>query len=81
MIHFRHQPLLLIAALLLIALALMLRLYVGRRRFYRRNGAGLQTFRSYTQSIVITILENLALFIATVCVICAMILVVVYYLG
>jgi hypothetical protein len=75
-----HNPLILIATILLIALAIVLRLYVGRRRFYRRSWSGLQVFRSYRQSIIRTIFENFLLFIATVCFILAIILVMIYFI-
>jgi hypothetical protein len=76
-----HNPLTLIAAILLIALATALRLFVSRRRFYRRSWSGLQVFRSYRRSIICTIFENFLLFIATACVIFALILVVIYFFG
>jgi len=75
-----HNPLILIAAVLLIGLAAALRIYVGRRRFYRRSWWGLQVFRSYRQSILCTILENFLLFVATACGISALILLIVYFL-
>lgn len=75
-----HNLLMLIAALLLIALAAALRLFVSRRRFYRRNWSGVQVFRSYRQSILCTIFENFLLFMATACVIVAIILVVIYFI-
>jgi hypothetical protein len=76
-----HNPLILIAAILLIALAAALRLFIGRRRFYRRSWSGLQVFRSYRQSIICTIFENFLLFIATACVIVALILLIIYFSG
>jgi len=62
------------------ALAVALRLFVGRRRFYRRSWSGLQVFRSYRRSIICTIFENFLLFIATVCVIVALILMMIYFI-
>jgi hypothetical protein len=75
-----HNSLILIAALLLMALAAVLWLFVGRRRFYRRNWSGLQVFRSYRRSIICMIFEHLLLFIATACMIFALILVLIYFL-
>lgn len=76
-----HNSLILIAALLLIALATALRLFVGRRRFYRRSWSGLQVFRSYRRSIICVIFENFLLFIATSCVIVALIMLIIYFFG
>src|ERR1700744_1582617 len=40
-----------------------LRYLIGRRRFVRRNYAGLETFRSYTRFLLITCLERGGMFI------------------
>jgi hypothetical protein len=55
-----HNP----YALLLIAISLLIRCLIGRRRFYRRNVAGLQQFPSYRRAICTTILETLLSMIA-----------------
>lgn len=74
-----YHSLILIAALLLMASAAVLRLYVNRRRFYRRNWSGLQVFPSYRQSLICMLLENLLLFIATACMVVAVILLIIYF--
>ena len=55
-----------------------LRLFVGRRRFYRRNQAGLQGFKNYRRAIGISFIEkflmtisNLLIIIAVFCLIAA----------
>ncbi|QEM12446.1 hypothetical protein [Mucilaginibacter rubeus] len=55
-----HNP----YALLLIAISLLIRCLIGRRRFYRRNVAGLQQFPYYRRAICTTILETLFSMIA-----------------
>jgi len=72
--------LLIFVAILLLAMATILRLYVGRRRFYRRSWSGLQVFRSYRQSIISNIFENFLLFVATACVIFAVIMVMIAFI-
>ncbi|UOE48766.1 hypothetical protein MTO98_30670 [Mucilaginibacter sp. SMC90] len=52
-------------ALLLIVTGLLIRCLIGRRRFYRRNVAGLQQFPSYRRAICTTILETLLSVIAS----------------
>ncbi|WP_413671001.1 hypothetical protein ACEN9X_14350 [Mucilaginibacter sp. Mucisp86] len=51
-------------ALLLIVTGLLIRCLIGRRRFYRRNVAGLQQFPSFRRAICTTILETLFSMIA-----------------
>lgn len=79
--YIRHNPYLLAAICLLLVLAIFLRWQVGKRRFNRRNWSGRQVFPSYSQSVFITLLENLALFIATASVIAALILTAIYCFG
>lgn len=56
-----HNP----YALLLMVISLLIRCLIGRRRFYRRNVAGLQQFPSFRRAICTTILETLLLVIAS----------------
>lgn len=48
----------------LILLGLLLRYYIGRRRFNRRNAAGLQQFRSYREALWISAWERLSMIVA-----------------
>lgn len=45
--------------LMLFCIGLLLRLIIGRRRFNRKNLAGLQVFSSYFTSLVIQALESI----------------------
>jgi hypothetical protein len=78
--NFYHHPKLLMFATGAVLVAIALRLYVGRRRFYRRNQYGLQVFANYGKSIRVTIFEKLLLFIATTFLVVAVILAVVFVL-
>jgi hypothetical protein len=49
--------------LLLIGICLLIRYYIGRRRFNRRCIGGLQQFPSYGRAVTIGFLERLILFI------------------
>lgn len=46
------------AGMLLIALGLLIRYHIGKRRFKRRNLAGLQGYSSYLASQLILLLEK-----------------------
>lgn len=52
--------------IILFLTGLALRYRVNRRRFNRRNVAGLQTFSSYGQSVAISLFERLVKFIGLV---------------
>jgi len=55
--------------LILIAIGLTIRYYIGRRRFNRRGIAGLQQYTAYGKAVITTIYERLMLTIANVCLI------------
>lgn len=48
-----------------LAIGIALRLFVGRRRFYRRNQAGLQEFKNYRRAIGISFIEKLLMIIGS----------------
>lgn len=51
---------------LAILAALVIRHIIKRRRFYRRNAYGAQTFRSYSRSIIIPLIEGIINLVALV---------------
>jgi len=51
-------------AYLLLALGLFIRYHIGKRRFNRRNIAGMQVFPSYRSAVWVTLAERLILFVA-----------------
>lgn len=44
-------------------LGIVIRLCISRRRFYRRNQAGLETFRNYKDALIISFFEKVFTFI------------------
>jgi len=46
-----------------LASGIALKLYVGRKRFYRRNQAGLQGFKNYGNAVIIPVIESILLYI------------------
>jgi hypothetical protein len=52
---------------LLIILFFVLRFWVGKRKFNRRNIAGVEGFSSYGKAVTTTIFENIMLFVALLC--------------
>ncbi|QXV66761.1 hypothetical protein INP83_06660 [Mucilaginibacter sp. 21P] len=51
----------------LILFYLLIRYYVGRRRFNRRGNCGLQQFSSYRKAVITGILETTLLMIGKLC--------------
>jgi hypothetical protein len=47
-------------------LGIFIRHLIKRGRFYRRNVAGLQTFRSYTRSVLIPLIEGIVNLVALI---------------
>jgi len=60
----RNNIAFMIIGVISLVIGISLKLYVGRRRFYRRNQAGLQTFKYYRNAVVIPVVENVLIFIA-----------------
>jgi hypothetical protein len=52
-----------------LAIGIALRLFVGRRRFYRRNQAGLQGFKNYRSAIALSFIEKLLMFVGSLLII------------
>jgi hypothetical protein len=63
-IIFQHDGVTLYAYVL-IAIGFFIRYHIGRRRFNRRNVAGMQVFNSYRQAVLVTFGERLLIFLAT----------------
>jgi hypothetical protein len=66
--------------LLFIIAALAIRYTIGRRRFNRRGIAGLQHFRSYGHSVIITLLERLASWAANILLLLGAVMAIFKYL-
>ena len=69
-----HPNHLTIYAIILLAIGLLLRYIIGRRRFNRRGIAGFQYFKSYTIALMTTTIETILNFIALLMIIGAIIL-------
>lgn len=52
-----------------LAIGIALRLFVCRRRFYRRNQAGLQRFKNYRRAIGISFIEKILMIISSLLII------------
>lgn len=57
---------LIVFPLILVALGLLLRYWIGRRKFNRRSLTGLQTFARYSNAVITLMLERLMLWIANI---------------
>jgi hypothetical protein len=60
--------------ILLLLFGLLVRYIIGRRKFNRRNIAGIQGFKSYAIAVLTMTIEKLANIIAALCIILATIL-------
>lgn len=61
-------------SLTLFGIALLARLWVNRRRFYRRGWGGLQYFSSYGKAVFTTIFEKILMVTATLLLVAALFL-------
>jgi hypothetical protein len=60
--------------ILLLLFGLLVRYFIGRRRFNRRSLAGVQGFKSYAIALLTITVEKLANILATLCILLAIIL-------
>lgn len=70
----RGAIILIILSCLGILVSLALFIWISRRRFYRRNVAGLEEFKSYSSAVFNTLGEGLLKFIAWVLLLSSLIL-------
>ncbi len=68
-----------IAGIVLIVLSLYLRFWRGKRKFNRRNAAGVETFNTYRGSLFINWLENTASFLSILFMILGIIILLAAY--
>jgi len=61
-------------ALILLSIGIALRLWVNRRRFYRRGWGGLQHFSSYGKALFTTVFERVLMLLATLLIVAAILL-------
>lgn len=55
----RDNAVLIIFGVLALLIGIVLKLYIGRRRFYRRNSLGGEGFKNYRSSLITPFWENL----------------------
>lgn len=68
-----------IAAVIIILAGFVINYFINRRRFNRRNVAGLQQFSSYEKAVGTTALERLGKLIARLLILGGLFLLVLYY--
>jgi hypothetical protein len=59
----------LITGILSVIISIILKHWVGKRKFYRRNVAGIEEFKSYGSAVITDLLEKFVSFIAKVLII------------
>ena len=69
----RNNP----TAMILVAVGILIRLWVNRRRFYRRSWGGLQQFSSYSKALFETIGERVLMLLSVVLFIAALIILII----
>jgi hypothetical protein len=62
-----HDSHIIPCGLILLAIGLLIRYYIGKRRFNRRDIAGLQQFPTYGRAVFTTLWETLFLIIGNLC--------------
>lgn len=66
------------SSILLLVLGLFIRHQIGRRRFNRRNIAGLQLYSSYFKGVVTRIIETLLNLFGALCIAIAIITLIIH---
>jgi len=61
-------------SIIIIVLGIILRYWINRRRFYRRNAFGTQAFSSYKKAKLTSVFEGLLIFLGTALIIAGIIL-------
>ena len=61
-------------SLSLLAIAMVIRYWVNRRRFYRRGFSGLQHFSSYGKAVFTSFFERVLMVLATLLIVAAILL-------
>lgn len=69
----RDNAVLIIFGVLALLIGIVLKLYISRRRFYRRNSLGGEGFKNYRSSLLTPFWENLLSFAGGLLIICGII--------
>lgn len=65
----RDNAVLIIFGVLALIIGIALKLFIGRRKFYRRNSAGAEGFKNYRSSLITPFWENLLTLAGTILII------------
>lgn len=68
-----------ILAIVCLFLSIAIYIFVGRRKFYRRNQSGIETFRTYSSSVLTPLGERILKLISLLLFIAGLLLLVVWY--
>lgn len=67
------------SGIIILLVGIALRYWINRRRFYRRNVAGKETFSSYEKAVIVRILEKFGKLIAWVLILFGLLMGIVFY--
>jgi hypothetical protein len=65
----RNYIVFIVLGIVALALGISIKIFVGRRKFYRRNQAGLEGFKSYRNALITPFVETVLTFIAALLII------------
>jgi len=68
-----------IYGILFLLIGVFVRYQIGKRRFNRRNIAGLQIFSSYIKGLIISAIETLINFFGILCIVLGLIAIIIGY--
>lgn len=68
-----------ILAIVCLFLSIAIYIFVGRRKFYRRNQSGIETFRTYSSSVLNPLGERILKLVSFLLFIAGLLLFVVWY--
>ncbi|MDO5615545.1 MAG: molybdenum ABC transporter permease [Cruoricaptor ignavus] len=69
----------LFSGITILLVGIALRYWINRRRFYRRNVAGKETFSSYEKAVIIRILEKFGKLLAWTLILFGLLMSIVFY--
>lgn len=68
-------------AILCLVLSVIIYIFLDRRKFYRRNQSGVETFSSYSNSVFTRVGEKMLRLLALILFLCGAVLFAVWYFG
>jgi len=73
----RSNGSIIIIGIVALTMGIVIKLIVGKRRFYRRNQAGIEEFKNYRRAFGISLIERIFIFLSSLIIIVGVALLVI----